>query len=137
MLILIANWLRDSYKERTLLSGIIYVHCISDPRSINAVFWMPSLDLEFSDMDTTDRFDILNPNWVPCGPAADSLILRPTLPPCLVHYGYDYYEVRPVVFDNHVRKPSSINEFVLTSSRLVSFVGQLRCISLPLSSKEA
>ncbi|KAE9365819.1 P-loop containing nucleoside triphosphate hydrolase protein [Stipitochalara longipes BDJ] len=32
VLILIANWLRDSYKERTLLSGIIYLHRISDPR---------------------------------------------------------------------------------------------------------
>jgi hypothetical protein len=32
VLILIANWLRDSYKEHTLLSGIIYLHRISDPR---------------------------------------------------------------------------------------------------------
>ncbi|PMD34996.1 hypothetical protein L207DRAFT_517106 [Hyaloscypha variabilis F] len=32
VLILIANWLRDSYKDRTLLSGIIYLHRISDPR---------------------------------------------------------------------------------------------------------
>jgi hypothetical protein len=32
VLILIANWLRDSYKDRTFLSGIIYLHRISDPR---------------------------------------------------------------------------------------------------------
>lgn len=32
VLILIANWLRDSYKQHTLLSGIIYLHRISDPR---------------------------------------------------------------------------------------------------------
>jgi hypothetical protein len=32
VLILIANWLRESYKQHTLLSGIIYLHRISDPR---------------------------------------------------------------------------------------------------------
>ncbi|KAH8767855.1 hypothetical protein BGZ57DRAFT_899450 [Hyaloscypha finlandica] len=32
VLILIANWLRESYKHHTLLSGIIYLHRISDPR---------------------------------------------------------------------------------------------------------
>ena len=32
VLIQIANWLRDSYKEATLLSGIIYMHRISDLR---------------------------------------------------------------------------------------------------------
>ena len=32
ILILIASWLRESYKENTLLSGIIYLHRISDPR---------------------------------------------------------------------------------------------------------